>query len=382
MATQRRQHGEGSLFFSESRNRWLAFVDVGRYPDGRRRRLKVSGRTKAEVRARMADLRRLHDEGLPTGDQRSTVGELLEEWLDNLPATVRSVNPRAVHEWAVHQHLIPTLGERRLRDLTVDDIERVLRAKARSGISRASLSRILNVLRAALRNAERRGKVARNVAALVDVPPARTHQSRSLSVDEAHALLAAARGDRLEALYVTGLMLGLRPGELLGLPWSAVDFEGRTLRVTQSLLRHGRELVIGESKTPHSRRILVMPVPVVEALDRHRTLQGTERRSAAAWSASGLVFCTSIGTPLDPSNLRRGFSRLTQAAGIGHWHPHELRHSAASIMSAAGVPLEVVADVLGHDGVRTTAAVYRHLLEPKIRGAVGPMEQLFGGPAE
>jgi integrase len=378
MSTQRRQHGEGSLFFSEASQRWYGFVDAGRDGAGRRRRIKVSGRTKAEARTKLADVRRDLDAGLPAGDQRLTVGELLEEWLEHLPASVQSDNTRIVHEWAVRRHLVPALGHRRLRELTADDVESLLHSMADRRMSRASLARVLNVLRRALRAAERRGRVARNVADLVDVPAASVRRSRSLSVDQARAVLSAASGDRLEALYVTGLMLGLRPGELLGLPWSAVDFDSGTVRVTQSLLREGKLLVIGQTKTPHSRRVLMMPAPVVEALRQHELTQQQERRSASIWTETGLVFTTSVGTAIDPSNLRRGFARLTEAAGIGHWHPHELRHSAASIMSAAGVRLEVIADVLGHDGVRTTSAVYRHLLEPTIRGAVAPMEQLFG----
>jgi integrase len=105
-----------------------------------------------------------------------------------------------------------------------------------------------------------------------------------------------------------------------------------------------------------------------------------EERLAAgsAWVDLDLVFTTTIGTPINPSNLRRSFRRVTDAAGLGRWHPHELRHSAASLLSAAGVPLEVVADVLGHDGTRMTALVYRHAVSPTVSAAVAPMESLFG----
>jgi integrase len=191
-------------------------------------------------------------------------------------------------------------------------------------------------------------------------------------------LLAAAEGDRLAALYKTGLMLGLRPGELLGLFWIDVDLEAGVLRVTRTLKRERNELSIGEPKTAGSRRALTMPVPVLDALRLHRTQQGAEKLSAPAWENDDLVFTTIIGTPLDPSNLRRGFARLTKDAGLGHWHPHELRHSAASILSAGGVPIEQIADILGHAGTRTTSAVYRHLIEPTVRGAAAPMNALFG----
>lgn len=223
-------------------------------------------------------------------------------------------------------------------------------------MSKASLARLRNVLIRALRSAERRGKVTRNVAMLVDVPAGPVRRSRSLTVEQAKALLAEAAGKPLEPLVLTGLMLGLR--------------------VTQSLIHEAGRLRLGDTKTAASRRVLLMPAPVVAVLRAHRGSQASERWSAIVWSDHDLVFTSTVGAPLDPSHLRRRFGQLTEAAGLGYWHPHELRHSAASIRSASGVPLEVIADVLGHQGTRTTSAVHRHLLEPTIRGAVGPMERL------
>lgn len=81
---------------------------------------------------------------------------------------------------------------------------------------------------------------------------------------------------------------------------------------------------------------------------------------------------------MDPSNFRRWFSEMTTAAGLGHWHPHELRHSAVSLLSAAGVPIEEISDVMGHRSARTTGDVYRHAVAPVVNAAVTPMERLFG----
>jgi integrase len=240
------------------------------------------------------------------------------------------------------------------------------------------MMRVHGELARILRFAERRGKVMRNVATLVDVPAGPKKRGRSLTVTQAKALLDAADGDRLEALYATGLLMGLRPGELLGLPWTNVDLGEGRLRIAQSLKREHNKLVVGEPKTVRSRRTLDMPDLVIQALKRHRDRQDGERVVAGDnWAESGLVFTTTVGTPVDPSNLRREFDRLTRRAGIGHWHPHELRHSAASLLSAAGVPIEQISDVLGHEGPRTTAAVYRHLVNPSVSAGKVPMDEIF-----
>jgi len=377
MAQQRRDKGEGSLFYSESQGRWLGFVDAGYDASGKRRRVKVSARTKAEARAKLAAVRKSIEAGV-AGDQRTTVGEWLDQWVCQLPSSVKSVNTVDNIKWVIDLHLKPGIGGRRLRDLTPDDVDRLLRTKAAAGMSRSSLVRMHSVLKRALRLAERRGKLSRNVAALVDVPDGPARRSRSLTVKQARALLTVAKDDDLEALYVTGLMLGLRPGELLALCWGDVDLDEEVLHVRRTLKRERGRLLLGDPKTPTSRRALRMPTPVVDALRAHRANQTKVRLAAPVWQDNDLVFCTCVGTPLDPSNLRRGFARLTRAAELGHWHPHELRHSAASILSASGVPIEQIADVLGHAGTRTTSAVYRHLIEPTVRSAAEPMDSLFG----
>ena len=201
-----------------------------------------------------------------------------------------------------------------------------------------------------------------------------------MTVEEAKAVLSAAEGDRLEALYLCGLMLGLRPGELLGLTWADVDLDAGVVHVRRSLKRERAGMRLGDPKTPKSRRSLDLPPKVAEALARHRKDQAAERLLVGpAWDASwDLVFCTASGKPIDPSNLRRMFKALTNSAGIGDWHPHELRHSAASLLSASGVPLEQIADLLGHDGTRMTALVYRHAVAPTVGAGVAPMTEMFG----
>lgn len=125
------------------------------------------------------------------------------------------------------------------------------------------------------------------------MPAGPVKRSRSLTVEK--AVLKAAEKDRLQALYVTGLILGLRPGELLALSWSNLDLEKGTLKVTQPLKREHDRLSLGETTTASSRRTLTMPTKVVSALRAHKTAQAAERLKAAAWTDEDLVFCNAIG---------------------------------------------------------------------------------------
>jgi integrase len=216
--------------------------------------------------------------------------------------------------------------------------------------------------------------------ALTDTPVGPTKPGRSLTVKQARAVLEATRDDRLHAAYLVMLLLGLRPGEALGLPWEAVDLDSGAVRIDQALkVERGTQVVIGPLKTRGSRRTLALPAPVVDALRIHRQRQREERMASPVWEESGLVFTTTVGTAADPGNFRRIFGRAAERAGLGHWHPHELRHSAVSLLSAAGLRLEDVADVVGHVTTRMTHEVYRHQVTPTISTGKVAVERLFGG---
>lgn len=388
MSSRKNHYGGGSIY-QEKGGRWVGDARI----NGQRRRVIAS--TAKDARAKLDKLRQAAADGLPVPDGTLTVSQWLDHWrTEVLPGRVGSPNTVTNYSHHITRHIIPAIGSRRLRDLSPEDVERMLKAMAAEGLSRSTVNRTRAVLVMALRHAEKRGRIARNVAQLADMPSCEPTEARkALTAEQAAKLLEAAHGDRLEALYVTGLMLGLRPGELTGLRWTDVDLEGGILHIRGMLKREpraegkGHVLRLGEPKTSRSRRSLDLPAPVVDALRRHRPRQVAEQLAAgplwsAEWGPIGLVFTTEVGTPIDPANLRRSFKALTESAGLGRWTPYELRHSAASLLSAAGVHAEVVGDVLGHDGTRMVATVYRHAVTPTVAAAVAPMEAMFAASGE
>ncbi|MHB1511296.1 MAG: tyrosine-type recombinase/integrase [Acidimicrobiales bacterium] len=211
------------------------------------------------------------------------------------------------------------------------------------------------VLRKALAQAEREGLVSKNVAALSQAPRLSQPEGRSLSIEQARTLLDAAEGDRLEAAYLLLLSYGLRRGELLGLAWPDLDSKTGTLAVRQSVHKRkssrGQDgtypggvadrVELAELKTRRSRRVLYLTPGIMTTLEHHASRQHDERVAAGSlWMDRGLIFTSLVGTPIDPDNFAKQFVRLCKTAGLGHWHPHEARHSAASVMLAQGVPLE------------------------------------------
>jgi integrase len=173
-------------------------------------------------------------------------------------------------------------------------------------LSGASVVKVHGVLRVALSDAERFGLVSRNVAKLVRPPTVAAPERRSLTLEEARRFLSVVRSDRLEGVFVLGLALGLRRGELLGLRWDDVDLPARTLTVARALQRADGELRIVQPKTQRSRRVLPLPEVVVAALERQRARQAAERLRAPCWRDEGLVFASTVGTPLEPPTSTGG----------------------------------------------------------------------------
>ncbi len=385
MSGGRRGRGEGAVYFEADRGRWVGALDLGRNGDGRRVRRKVVGSTAKEARDALRKLREDVEDGARARNGNLTVEAFLLDWLEReVPKFARSVNTRDNYAWAVRCHLVPGLGAHRLAKLTADHVDDLLEARAARGMAKNSLRCIRAVLVTALDHADRRELVRRNVARLTTTPDGRFTERRSLTAAEAAALLVSMRGDRLEALVIVGVTMGLRPGELTGLSWRDVDLDAGVLHIRRALTRENNRPVMGELKTKRSRRSLACPPFVVEALRRRQAYQGMERIAAGPdwserWVAEQLVFTTTAGTPVDASNLRRFFRRAGENAGIGRWMPYEMRHTAASLLSDDGVPLEHVADLLGHDGTRMVAQVYRHAVAPTVDVAAARMERLLGG---
>jgi site-specific recombinase XerD len=140
--------------------------------------------------------------------------------------------------------------------------------------------------------------------------------------------------------------------------------------------------VISELKTPKSRRTLTLTLELKKFRQHHARLAVARMAAGSLWREHGLIFPTEIGTAVDPDGFSHTFSKLCEAAGLGHWHPHELRHSSASLMLAQGTALHVVSEVLGHASIAITKDVYGHLLESDKRAAAESMSQmLFSTPA-
>jgi integrase len=370
-----RGKGEGSIY-QRGDGRWVAQVVVGRLPSGRQRYRRAVRSTQHEALVALRDLHRQVEIGGVAPTQSQTVGAYLDWWAATvLPGAVKESTIEN-YRYIIASYITPYVGGLRLDQLSAQHVAGMLRGLEIAGRSARTRQYARAVLRRALRWAEQNGLVARNVAALVDGPrKAATKLDDALDAAEAKAVIAAARGDRLEALAVLALRLGLRKGEALALRWSDVDLDAGTLTVRGTLKRRpGGGLYVDTPKTDSACRTVPLVAGTLDALREHRKRQTAERLAARLWTDSGHVFTDTIGGPLDPRNTLRWWQGLTEAAGLGRRRFHASRHTAATLLLDQGVPLEVVSAVLGHAGLAITADTYAKVTMESKRRALALLE--------
>ena len=385
---QRRGHGEDSIYWDPSKNRYVGAVSLGFTPAGTRIRKKVTGHTKTEVRGKLRELHQEVDSGLRP-KQGYTVNDALDDWLAH---GLDSVSTRTVtlYKGTIVPLLREQLGAVKLRDLTAGDVQSALTALAVRMSSR-TVQISHNVLVRVIRQAERDGLAARNVAALIKPPKGQRtgRPSKSLTLDQATALMDAAKGTRLEAYITLSLLTGLRTEEARALRWECVVAQagGQWRPVTEAGFDHDQLAVFvwrsdrtgGDTKTPKSRRTLALARKCSAALREQKIRQAADRLAAGQlWQDHNLVFASRVGTPLDDHNVRRQFRKITESAGLGStWVPRELRHTFVSLLSAHGVPVEAIALLAGHNQTATTEMVYRHQIVPALTRGAEVMDQIF-----
>jgi integrase len=369
MSGRKRANGEGTIYRrADGRYEGAAVVPVH---GGGRRRVRVYASTRQEARAKLDRMLDEARQGIPQSTRKQTVGDYLDYWLLHVVKPELRPTTYSGYEIMVRRHIKPALGRRYLVDLSPADVRRMLatlREKETSGhgggprmLSPRMVQLAHAVLRNALSNAVREELLTRNVAKMVKTSNPEYEVGGGLDPLAAHTLLAKITTDRLYALYLCAIVLGMRRGELLGLTWNAVDLDQGRLWVRQTLAWVDGQRRIQPPKTRASRRVIPLPEVVVIALRDHRARQDDDRASAAErWTDTGFVFTNRRGEPLSPYSLTKYWRDVRVRADLPTLRFHDLRHTAVSLLLALGVPPHVVREIAGHSDIKVTMTVYAH----------------------
>lgn len=375
-----RGHHEGSVYFSQDHNRWVAAVTV---EFGKRK--KFYFKTKQEALKKKNDaLRELEQGALATGPQRK-LKDYLEDWIENVHKDKLRISTYVKYKKLI-KYIVADLGNVWLQKLTPEQVRRFYTKMGKKkedggkGLSSKTINETHGLLHLALKNAVRWGYISRNVCDLVDPPRIVSREVTPLTLEQAQAFLENVRENRLEMLLTMAVVTGMRRGELLALRWSNIDFDRKTLLVLHTvdyIPKYG--YVETEPKTAAGKRLVKLHPFLIEKLKQYRVRQLEQQlKQGKDWENRDLVFADLRGGYFNPGYLNRLFTRLLREVGLPHMHFHDLRHSAATILLSMGVNIKVIQELLGHSDIAITLRVYGHLL-PSMQGeAVEKWDDVFG----
>lgn len=385
------RYGEGTIY-QKADGTWAGQVNMAP-PGAKRQRRTVYGKTKAEVQRKLGEARDAKKRG-DHSTSSMTFGKWLDRWL--VRAELKPTTRKAYRS-VIRAHLKPLLGNVRLDRLNTGHVDSLHDAmRAQPGTSSTTVRNAHRVASSALSTAVAQGRVQDNVFRKVPAPPKTGRKPEALMLEAAERVEAiAARSDaELSSLYAA-LYCGLRPGERLGLRWSHVDFDSKTLDLEWQMqkidwshgcgeqdddetwpcgrkkggycpqrwlgdlsetLRHEiieDNYVLHSPKTVGSQRIVPIPNFMVAPLRRHFVAY-LENQLREDFADHGLVWHDGNGHPTDPGKDRHAWHDLLAEAGVKRTTLYAARHTAATLLLEKGVDAKVIQQILGHSEVLTT----------------------------
>jgi len=380
----RRQRGNGSIL-ERADGRFEAryvFTDGGRRV---RRSIYAKTREEADAALKRALVDVLDHKQPP---KAITVGRLAAEWLEAKERTKRRPSTLRRYEQITRVHVVPNIGRVPVTKLTAHDVEVMLDRAVKSGLSHQSASHVRAVVRSMLNRAVRQGIIGRNVAADAEWAQPPREEAEYLTPEQVQTLFASIDGDPLAPAIIVATFTGARQGELLGLTWRDIDFEGRTIAIRHAVQwistpndgKREREWRLVPTKTEKSRRVIPMSKTAGDALRAQKVAQAQQRLVAGRrWADHGFVFTGPHGNPLDGTNVTKRFQRLLKLAGLPRRRWHSLRHTAAVLLLKQNVPPRVVMELLGHSTISLTMNTYSHVLDSMMREAADELDRALGG---
>lgn len=352
---------------------FVVVVDVGRDEAGRRRQKWHSGyKTKREACAALTEILGRMQTCTYVEPSKQTVASFMREWLATMQATLKP-STFVSYQGIVDSYIIPRIGQIPLQALTPAAINHLYsdlllngRRGRPGGLAPRTVRQTHMVLRKALADGVRWGRLPRNVADLADPPSPKSESGAGMktwTAEELRQFLKSVESDRLYPAFLLAATTGMRRGEVLGLRWRDVDLDAGRLEVTQTLLAVRYQMYFSTPKSRRGSRSIALDATTVSALRTHRKAQLEERlRWGPLYQDSGLVFCREDGSPIHPDRFSDLFAERVKAAGLPRIRLHDLRHTHATLALRAGIHPKVVSERLGHATIAITLDTYSHAI--------------------
>jgi len=342
-------------------------------------------RAEAEVLVRRLATDRMADRS-PRRSSLTVGVYLTQRWL---PANQARLRPStwAGYDANVRLHILPHIGRVPLRNLRPDHIERMYSDLSvegnhvrNGGLDPKTVLEIHQILRRSLDDAMRRGMIVANPAKVAHAPrrrPLGSSVAKAWNAHQLRAFLDHSTDHRLHAALWLSANTGVRRGELAGHHWGDIDLDERRISVNRSLVSVGYDLHESRGKTRTSRRCIDLDSTTVQVSRDWRDQRAAEQPGLQAINRDAYVFAQPDGSLTHPHLISDAFKRLVKRSGLPRIRLHDLRHTHATLLLKAGVPIKVVSERLGHSTPAFTMTTYQHVLPGMQRDAADTFASLL-----
>lgn len=370
-------------------------VDLGRDSDGNRIRKTFYGKSKKDAEDKLQEYKNGLNSGLSNDYDKLTLGNVCKLWLfEKIKNTVKPSTFER-YEGVYRIYIKPSpLYPIKLKDLKSLDIQRYYNDLFNSGKSTSIIKNLDKLLKSFFNYCIDEGYIVRNycIGKSITIPESNSVNENKkdditvFTVDEQNQFINAVQDHRLKALFLLDLGTGLREGEILGLKWSDIDFENCTVSIKRAIkgvtliegTKRHYHLIEQTPKTKNSIRTIPFPENLIPILEKHQLQQKEEKiKAGPAYTKNDYVFCTELGLPIDPRNLRRSYERVLKNNDIPYKKFHSLRHTFATRLFENNVPLKTVQMLLGHSNINITANIYTHVMPPEKFKAIDKINSIF-----
>jgi integrase len=364
-------NGHGTVYFSKSRNRYIAqFYDIKN-----KRRTKIC-RRQSDAQTWLDEQKRVRHYGQSTytPNPNMTISEFLTQWVEHRK---NSIAPETYRNYksTIENRIKPVIGDVKTKDLTPQAVESLIGDLIRDGFKPGTIKGVYAVLRAAFRYAVRMGDLNTNPITKVSPPSSQSNAIKHIpKVDFEKIYREASLHPYLHARVEVGMMMGLRPGEVRGLRWSDIDWDERNLTIERQLQRVKDEGLVFRPVKQKESRTIPLSETQINILKTHLDFQ---QMSTKGWVENlGLIFPNTIGKPLDAKREHTWWKSLLKRAGVGEYSIYQMRKTAFTHFANLGVPQATLLAYSGHSNISTVFKHYAFATSEAMDSAIAGMDSI------
>lgn len=382
-------NGEGTIYKFTKNNKtyYRGMLSIGYDEDGKLIRKSFTGSKKQDVVNKMAEYKAKNNAGLLPSNDKITLQQWFYTWLFNF--RINDLKPSSLERYeGIYRNYIKTspIGKKTLSNLRATDIQNYYNALSSSGKSANVIKTLNKALKASLNEAVKQSYIVKNYCDSVTLPKVEKKDEVTIfTLEEQEFLIKSLDGHKLKMLIVMALGTGLRQGELLALKWSDIDFDNNTVSVNKSIKlvylvskdgSRNSSILEQTPKTKSSIRTIPVPSNIVDELKLYKEEQEKNSKNEL-YENNDIVFADDTGNYLDSRYLSKRYTKLLKDAKIDYKKFHSLRHTYATRLFEAGIPIKTVQVLMGHSDIKTTMNIYTHVMPEEKTKAVEKINNLF-----